>query len=308
MKKLLLLLMLLLALCSAASAEKFTAFDQKLDTEKTTYIDFGNREKFNVAKLKSEVLDRLPNLTRVDMYKAKLSIKQMSDLFDSYPNIFFGWTVPVGDHIVRTDITAFSTLHGKDSPPHTASDFKNLRFCKNLLAIDIGHNKVANLNWLKYFPKLRVLIIGANSLKSIAPLAKLKDLQYLEMFSTNVKDLSPLAELTNLVDLSISHNQIKNLTPLYGLTKLRRLWCGALNVTDKQYAALRKHLPNCRIYTGPNPTGGSWRKEEHYEVIREMFHYRRYIPFADAPLYDEDEAQDDAEPAAAATATPVPEA
>ena len=275
------LFLALMLLCAGALGESVCFLGVTADPQQT-YVDFGTSVVRDMEGL-CAFLDQLPALERVDMFSGKLMREQMDMLFERYPQIFFGWTVTIGDHTVRTDITAFSTLHGSSpKPPHTSADFEKLKYCKNLLAIDIGHNWVEDLSFLRHFPGLKVLIIGRNRVQDIAPLAQLKELEYLEMFSNYVRDYSPLTELTHLRDLNIKNNPCKDLSPLYAMTWLERLWAGCyVEIPREQMKTLEAAIPGCEFDWRNMPTAGTWRKHAHYDVIHEMFASGVYIPFAD---------------------------
>lgn len=245
-------------------------------------IDFGKVQVTNTDDL-IRLIDQMPNLKVVDMYSSSIKKPALEVLFDMYPQITFGWTYYVGDHKVRTDITAFSTLHGSSPDPvHTEKDFKYLRFCKNLQAIDVGHNWVKDISWLTNFPHLKVLILGVNRVSDLSPLAELKELEYIELFTNTFTDLTPLMELTNLRDLNIKNNPVTDISPLYKMPWLERLWLG-MNKMDKipaeERAALQLALPNCEIDWIHKPTAGTWREHPHYDTIYSMFRSRIYTPF-----------------------------
>lgn len=69
-------------------------------------------------------LDELPDVRKVDMFATKISRKDIEMLAARYPQVKFGWTMRVGDHLVRTDATAFSTLHNNQSATHTSAELQ----------------------------------------------------------------------------------------------------------------------------------------------------------------------------------------
>lgn len=244
-------------------------------------IDFDTVRVTDVDEL-VEMLDQMPQLEKVDMYRSSLSKTDMDMLFTRYPQITFGWTYYVGDHEVRTDITAFSTLHGSDpDPSHSEKNFKWLKFCKGLKAIDVGHNAVSDVSWLTNFPELKVLILAVNPVSDITPLAQLKELEYLELFTTRVTDLSPLTELTKLRDLNVKYNKVSDIRALIEMTWLERLWVGQRmdDVPQEQIDRLYEALPDCEIDWDSMPTAGTWREHPHYDTIYRMFHTQVYEPF-----------------------------
>ena len=252
-----------------------------------TYLDFGSG--YTDLNVIIKTLEKYPNLEKVDMFGTPVWGGHIEDLTARFPQIEFGWTIRFGDgHSVRTDATAFSTLHFSDSTVHYTKDISILRYCKKLKALDFGHNAVDDISWLRDLPDLRVLIIAINRIKDISPLADLKNLEYLEIFNNYITDLSPLAGLTHLMDLNLSYNLVQDYSPLYGMTSLKRLWL--YNSVDRRRTPVPpgvleisgEKLPDCQIDATSEPTLGGWREHPHYDVIHAMFKTPDYQPFEDS--------------------------
>ena len=213
--------------------------------------------------------------------------------------VTFGWKLQLmrykNKHIVRTDAEAFSTLHGV-CPNHPSEEFELLKYCTDMLALDLGHNYLTDISFLLNMPRLRVLILGENQkLRNIEVIGELKDLEYLELFTCGIRDISPLTKLPRLMDLNLANNVVKDWRPLKEMKQLKRLWISdmgehALSKAEKQ--ELEEALPDTVImYTG-KPTDNGWRtipgtktNDPHYDVIYEIFHTGVYIPFEEsAPL------------------------
>ena len=253
-----------------------------LDRIKRKITDLGKVEEF---------LKKFPNLKKVDMFNTVVTGAQVDELAEMFPGVEFGWTMRIKckdhDHDIRTDATAFSTLHNKNSPQHTSEDFHILKYCRNLLALDLGHNRITDVSFLNALPNLRVLIIAINQITDISPLANMHDLEYAEIFNNRIADLTPLSGLTKLKDLNISFNSVSDWTPLYSLTGLERLWIyrssvrgpGTRAMTDKVVADLQANLPNTYLDSTHFPTTGGWRDHPRYDVIHEMFTSGVYKPF-----------------------------
>lgn len=272
--------LLLLPLCAWAEGT-ITACGITVDAEATA-IDFGGTIVRDIKALEA-MLDRMPQLTQVDMYASSLSKQEMDELFTRYPQITFGWTYYVGDHKVRTDITAFSTLHGSSPDPiHSERDFQWLKFCKGLKAIDLGHNWIADVSFLTSFPELKVLILGVNRVSDLTPLGQLQELEYLELFTNWFTDITPLTQMTRLRDLNLKNTPVADLSPLFGMKSLERLWVGGprmANLPGGQREQLSAALPDCEIDWDSNPTAGTWRTHPRYDVIYRIFHTQVYEPF-----------------------------
>jgi len=271
-----LLLALLCPLC--ALAEMITVCGVPVDTQDTA-LDLGSLREIDVQAL-MQALDRMPNLQKADMYAAKISREEMELLFTRYPQIDFGWTIKMAEHTVRTDATAFSTLHNSHSEAHGSKTFEALKYCRHLKAIDLGHNWVEDISFLRHFPELRVLILGRNQITDLSIIGELTQLEYLEIFSNHITDISPLANLKNLKDLNIAYNKIEDLSPLYALPQLERLW-GYNNkkITKEAQQALMDFNPDCEYDWVNNPTAGTWREHPRYFVIKAIFAGDTYMPF-----------------------------
>lgn len=249
------------------------------------YIDLGNIRVEDYALFES-FLDQFPQLKKVDMFGTQIWRPRIEELAERYPQIEFGWTMRIGEHTVRTDQTAFSTLHNHNSEFHTEREFSVLKYCKNMVALDIGHNGVMDLSFLYDMPQLKVLIVACNlTLQDITPIGSLTELEYLELFKNDIRDISCLANCTKLIDLNICFNRIKDWTPLYGLKNLRRLWLyNSSNYSDipipkEVVTALRENLPDTKVDAVSYSTDGGWREHPRYDVIHEMFKTGVYIPF-----------------------------
>jgi len=278
MKQIAALVLCLCALFSAAAAESVSFGNMTVDSN-AKYIDFGETQVTDMEGLVA-FLDQLPQLEKVDMYESRLKDDQMEMLFERYPDIFFGWTFKIAEHVLRTDMTAFSTLHNKNDRTHSSAMFEKLKYCRNLQAIDLGHNAVKSIDFLRHFPGLKVLIIGRNQVSDISVLGELKEMEYMELFSNQITDISALAGLTKLKDLNLVNNRIRNIGVVNEIKSLERLWISMNGrVTKEDVDAIRQNLPDCEVDDYSHPTGGTWREHPHYDVIVEMFATGCYIPF-----------------------------
>jgi len=283
MKRIALCALMMVFLCATACAQTVTGYGLTVE-DTARRIDFGHTAVIDAREL-AAFLDQLPELTAVDMYESELTREQMAYLAERYPDIAFGWTLRIAEHTVRTDATAFSTLHNNKSKQHTSADFDVLRYCKNLLALDLGHNAITDIGFLEDLPNLRVLILGRNQIEDISVLAGLTQLEYAELFSNRIRDVSALTSLDHLIDLNLTNNPIRDLSPVEGLPALERLWCGMNgHVNRKVLRELRAALPDCEIDGESHPTGGTWREHARYETIREMFGSGVYRMFEDGKV------------------------
>lgn len=287
MKKLALLLCLigLLTLGTAWAETTDMVQYETVSVEKTaTYVDMGEQVITDWDAFYA-FLEQLPEVEKVDMFATIVKKKDINQLVEKFPNVKFGWTIHIiREHYIRTDQTAFSTLHGS-CPLHTSKELEVLKYCTELLALDIGHNDLTDLSFLKDLTKLRVLILACNErLRDISVLSELKDLEYLELFSCNIRDISALGELDHLMDLNISYNSINKYAVLNNMTHLKRLWIPQSGVPGygDTFKKLEADLPNTLIMNKGHPTNYGWREGNHYETIYAMFRANEYMPFEDS--------------------------
>ncbi|MBR1684966.1 MAG: leucine-rich repeat domain-containing protein [Clostridia bacterium] len=283
---LLALVLLSFALPSLAEISVSTASFQGLTVDLSSEsIDLGDIQVTDWEAFYA-FLSRLPSLTHVDMFATPVRANRIDEMVQRFPDIEFGWTIAFKEHTVRTDATAFSTLHYEDSATHGSSDLSVLRYCTKLQALDFGHNSADDLSFLSDLTDLKVLIIACNNVTDITPLANLTHLEYLELFTNRVSDLTPLSGMNELLDLNICLNSVTDLTPILQLPKLERLWLtphargGKGDIPQSQLDEIVKTHPDLELVTdAPNPTAKGWRTHRRYSVIHEMFDEGVYIPF-----------------------------
>ncbi len=253
-------------------------------------IDLSNIEMTETEPVEA-LVQKLPFLKKVVMCRCGLSNEQMETLCNAHPDIKFVWTVTIGKREVRTDAIGFSTLNptrhnqAAMSDPKSNSinsavrlyegDIKDLKYCTDLQALDLGHNYITNsdLEVIAGLTKLKVLILADNEITDISALTTLKDLEYIELFMNKIPDMSPLTEMPSLIDVNICNTGVSDLTPLFELTSVRRLWF-AMNPFDKQQAkAVKEALPDCNCnYTLVfDETSEGWREDQRYRWMRSYF-------------------------------------
>lgn len=295
MKKLLLSLVVLMTLLICAAQAETVSFGTLTVPQDSVQIDLGEQIVTDWEAFYA-FLDKLPSLEKVDMFSTIVEKKHINQLTTKFPEIKFGWTIHiVREHYIRTDQTAFSTLHGSCSL-HFSKELEVLKYCTELRALDIGHNDLTDISFLKDLTKLRVLILACNErLRDISVLSNLKDLEYIELFSCNIRDISALKDLDRLMDLNISYNPIARYAVLNEMSQLKRLWIPQSGVPcyGEEFSKLQADLPNTLIMNHGHPTNYGWREGNHYETIYTMFRANEYMPFEDSyPL--EESAQPDA--------------
>ena len=215
------------------------------------------------------VLPYFPNLTQVLMLNCGIGNAEMDALNRKYEDIQIVWMVNIGPSFrVRTDVTAL--IPTQSGAWFTDEDTYNLRYCTELVVLDLGHMDITNIDFAAFMPKLRYLIVADSQVKSLEPLRGLENLIYLEAFLTHVTDYSPLLDCPALEDLNISWTY-GSFEPLCQMTQLKRLWWGGTPHSYQAVNALTTQLSNTQLvlYDGES-TGSGWRKHPHYYEMRNL--------------------------------------
>ncbi len=254
----------------------------------TEYVDLGD-VRIEDWDAFFQFLDRLPSLKRADIFATPIRAARIEALHERFPGVAFGMTMLIEDHTLRTDATAFSTLHTLRSELHSDQELSLVRYCAGLYALDLGHNRIEDLNFLTELPELRVLILAMNQISDISVLGELEHLEYLEIFNNCISDISCLADLPCLTDLNLAQNQIADIRPVAEIKSLKRLWMRQyhtrLSAGQVMAAAeeIQAALPACQVDAVSASTEGDWRGHPHYDVIQRVFSTGVYEPFADSP-------------------------
>lgn len=229
-----------------------------------------------------ESLSQLYNLTYIDMCDCGVPDEEMGRLREDFPNIKFVWRITMAYWSIRTDAVAFSTLKdGTITYRLTNDDIQPLKYCTDMVALDLGHNKVTDISFLQYMPELKILILvddwkGETAEHYISDLSMLKycpKLMYLEFFVGDVSDLSFLEYTPNMVDLNVSYNPITDVSYLLNLPKIERLYIEHTGLTDADYNLLKETYPDAYIvYYGEGSVDQGWRTHDRYFAMIDMYH------------------------------------
>ena len=240
----------------------------------------GKNLKRRIEELKL-LLPYLRNVKRVDMENCGIDNETMAALRDQFPQPKLVWRVKVGAYTVRTDARMIKFSAGGGKALHD-KDTENLKYCRDVRYLDLGHNEFRHIDFVANMPELEVCIIAVGYMTSLEGIQNCPKLEYAEFLSGLITDVSPLAACTELVHLNLVYNRIKDMTPLYGLTKLERLWISRNDIPADQVARFKELVPDCQVNTTvQNPTRGGWRyfDEEftqitpRYDLLRRQFRY-----------------------------------
>ncbi len=178
------------------------------------------------------------------------------------------WTVRLGPSIaLRTDKDNFMPNHF--GVGRLFNDYSyNLRYCEDMVCLDIGHMTLTDISFVEFMPKLKYLILAWTEVQYIEPIRSCKNLIFLELDNSCIRDLSPLVDCTALQDLNLG-NTFCDITPVCEMTWLKNLYMIFGDGGDAWKAS--QSLPNTRVVTNGDATvGGGWRRLPNYYDMRDM--------------------------------------
>ncbi len=234
----------------------------------TTELDFSGVPMTATEELEAAVA-YLPSLEKVLMLDCGLSNEEMHALNQRHENVLFVWNVVLNNLItLRSDATTFAPvvfgLHVWDE------DLVNLKYCTELVVIDLGHMEITKCDFLAEMTKLEYLILVDTYITDISPVSNLKNLKFLEIFMSPVMDYTPLLGCTALEDLNICYTR-GNPKTLEQMTWLKRLWVQRGGMSNEQYASLIAALPNTQVVMPfYGSTSDGWRQGYLYYEMRDL--------------------------------------
>ncbi len=221
-----------------------------------------------------------PALEKVLMLHCGLDNDTMDALNARHEGVSFVWMVPVMRTAIRSDRTYF-TNHNPDEYTKSYAPIANLRYCHELIAVDLGHFHITDedFKFVSGTPKLQFLIIAISNVHSIELLRGCPELRYLEAFWAPIDDLTPLLDCPKLTDLNLSNmNRLdtEDLEVLGQMKQLEHLWLAGTLFTPEQMEPLRAALPDTEILqrygTKSGATDDGWREHPIYFEMRDAFH------------------------------------
>ena len=177
------------------------------------------------------------------------------------------WTVRLGPSIaLRTDADNFMPNHY--GVGRLFDDYAyNLRYCEDMVCLDVGHMTLTDISFVTYMPKLKYLILAWTEVQYIEPIRTCKNLVFLELDNSCIRDYSPLVDCTALEDLNIGKT-FCDITPVLEMTWLKNLYMIFGDGGDAWLAS--QALPNTHVVATGNATVGSgWRKLQNYYDMRD---------------------------------------
>ena len=222
------------------------------------------------------------DLKWVEMCDCGIPSEEMDALWKRHPETRFVWTVYVGRAKLRTDVKVFMPWKfGYRTSQFHDGLTAELKYCVDIMCMDLGHMGVSDLSFLNYMPNMKYLIIAETYCKDFSFLANLKELVYLEMFITAIDDVEILTGLTKLEDLNLSYCYPHDYSPLAEMTWLKKLWLigPSWRISWDQKRLLWNSLDNTQVqFEGKGSVYGDWRRSRNYYDMRDLLGMPYYSP------------------------------
>lgn len=232
----------------------------------TEFMDLNWVSIEDIAPLEQS-LGCFPNLKKVEMCGCGVDNETMDALNRRHADVRFIWQVQCGSMTVRTDAEFFMPV--KYGRRVYDGDLDNLRYCQDIICVDVGHMAITKTDFLAYLPKLQYLVLADTGVTEISSIVNCRELIFLELFMTGVRDVSPLQELPKLEDLNLCYTPADP-EPLEQMTNLKRLWWSG---NYRRVSYLSSCLPETKVnFTTGSSTGAGWREGSHYYEMRDIVH------------------------------------
>lgn len=176
------------------------------------------------------------------------------------------WVVDLsGKMKVRTDIDNF--MPSRDGWGYVRDhEVDNIRYCEDLICIDLGHMGIKDVSFLETLVNLEYLILAHTEVQYIEPIVHCQKLRYLELDWSCIRDVSPLVELKALEDLNLGMTW-PDITPILQMTWLKNLYL----IKGNAKANFAEALPNTRVVTrGDYTVSNGWRNLPNYYAMRDI--------------------------------------
>ena len=181
------------------------------------------------------------------------------------------WTVRLGPSIaLRTDADNFMPNHfGVGILPDSYA--YNLRYCEEMVCLDVGHMTLTDISFVEYMPNLKYLILAWTEVQYIEPIRTCKNLVFLELDNSCIRDISPLVGCTALEDLNLGKTYC-DVSPLFEMPWLKNVYM----ILRGSGGLVGQALPDTRVVTSNDPdaatVGYGWRRLPNYYAMRDCLH------------------------------------
>lgn len=178
------------------------------------------------------------------------------------------WAIDIYKMVIRTDDLYF--MPNKYGLKVSNYQLPRLRYCEDMLCVDLGHHNIVDLSFVEGMPHLKYFICIDSNLLYIDPLSTCKELVYCELFWTPIADYTPLLGCTALEDLNVARTKGDPLV-FKDMPWLKNLYVNGFAIKGDERAELEAALPNTKIvYCDYELTANGWRDLPNYFAMRDL--------------------------------------
>ena len=178
------------------------------------------------------------------------------------------WAMKIYKMLIRTDDLYF--MPNKYGLEVSNYQLPRLRYCEDMLCVDLGHHQIVDLSFVEGMPHLKYFICIDSNLMYIEPLSTCKELIYCELFRTPISDFTPLLGCTALEDLNVARTYGDPMV-FKDMPWLKNLYVNGFKMNPREREELNAALPNTYIkYCDYELTANGWRDLPNYFAMRDL--------------------------------------
>lgn len=239
-----------------------------------TELDFSGTEMESVDYVEA-AMAYFPELEKLILCDCGLDNDTLAEYRDRVREHYkVVWSVNVNRLTIRTDEQTF--MPAKYDLAFSDQHLDVLKYCEDLLCVDLGHYRISNVEWLYGTPHMKYLVLADTRVTDITPVGSLKELVYFEVFKTNVTDYSPLVGCTALQDVNLAFTN-GDASVFAQMPWLNNLWINCCNVDQQTRELLLEALPDTTIeFDNGWQLGNNWRGLLNYFKMRDLLEMPYY--------------------------------
>ena len=242
--------------------------------EDVTELDFSGTILENTRELEY-LMGYFPKLEKLVLCDCGLDNETLADYRQRVRSQYkVVWSIQIQTLTIRTDETTFMPV--KHDIYVNDTHLTELKYCEDMICIDVGHMGITNIDWVWYMPHLQFLTLADTDVADIEAIGSLKELVYLELFKTQVSDYSPLVGCTALEDVNMAFTY-GDAAVFARMPWLNNLWVNQCGVDAETRQLLEESLPDTHIeFDSGWHLGGSWRGVRNYFRMRDILEMPYY--------------------------------
>jgi len=237
-------------------------------SDDVTELDFSGMPLASVDRLET-LMRYFPDLQKLILSDCGLDYADLAAYRDRVREHYkVVWTVDCGRFSIRTDAESIMSYKYNLFDLYD-KELENLKYCEDMICVDLGHNNLRSCDWAAYMPKLKYLILAHNTyLTDISGLANCKELVYFEFGWTNLRDLTPLLGCTALEDINMKY-VFCDADVIVQMPWLKNVfWTGC---PSRNYKMLEGALPDTYVLlTEEYWNTKHWRQLDNYYAQRDV--------------------------------------